>query len=132
MNQSCWIRKYSFQKQKKRFGMTDCLAALPSSPFLSGTASHLADPHIAALLHQLIIEGTATGRPFSIKSDTLNLSCSFPADAQVLDAHYHVLITGTSQDLMIQAAPSDTVASLKEKIETKLLVRCGKRLSRWR
>jgi ubiquitin len=33
---------------------------------------------------------------------------------------------------MIQAAPSDTVASLKEKIETKLLVRCGKRLSRWR
>jgi hypothetical protein len=112
--------------------MTDCLAALPLSRFPSGTASHLADPHVAALLRQLIIEGTATGRPFSIKSDSLNLSCSFPADPQVLDAHYHVFITGTSQDLMIQAAPSDTVVSLKEKIETKLLVRCGKRLSPWR
>ena len=91
--------------------------------------SHLADPHVAALLRQLILEGTATGRPFSIKSDSLNLSCSFPADPQVLDAHYHVFISGTSQDLMIQAAPSDTIASLKAKIETKLLVRCGKRLS---
>jgi ubiquitin C len=81
------------------------------------------------MLRQLILEGTATGRPFSIKSDILNLSCSFPADPQVLDAHYHVFISGTSQDLMIQAAPSDTIASLKAKIESKLLVRCGNRFS---
>jgi hypothetical protein len=89
----------------------------------------LADPHVAAMLRQLILEGTATGRPFSIKSDILNLSCSFPADPQVLDAHYHVFISGTSQDLMIRAAPSDTIASLKAKIESKLLVRCGNRFS---
>ena len=77
------------------------------------------------MLRQLILEGTATGRPFSIKCNSLNLSCSFPADPQVFEAHYHVLISGLPQELTVQAAPSDTVASLKAKIETKLRVRDG-------
>jgi hypothetical protein len=83
------------------------------------------DPEVAALLRQLILEGTATGRPFSIKCNSLNLSCSFPADPQVFEAHYHVFISGLPQELMVQAAPSDTIASLKAKIETKLSVRDG-------
>ena len=83
------------------------------------------DPDVAALLRQLILEGTATGRPFSIKCESLNLSCSFPADPQVFEAHYHVFISGLPQELTVQAAPSDTVASLKAKIETKLRVRDG-------
>ncbi len=77
------------------------------------------------MLRQLILEGTATGRPFSIKCNSLNLSCSFPADPQVFEAHYHVFISGLRQELTVQAAPSDTVASLKAKIEAKLRVRDG-------
>jgi hypothetical protein len=115
--------------------MEGCLAAIRSSslPSTMPQLPHpIADPKVAALLRQLILEGTATGRPFSIKCSSLNLSCSFPADRQVFEAHYHILISGLPQELMIQAAPSDTVASLKEKIETKLLVREGSRYFRAR
>ena len=111
--------------------MAGCLAVLSSSSMLPVLQSPHAntDPEVAALLRQLILEGTATGRPFSIKCESkcesLNLSCSFPADPQVFEAHYYVLISGLPQELMVQAAPSDTVASLKAKIETKLRVRDG-------